>query len=230
MRSLLLLSFFVVLLLFLPLQASAKCDCSTKEEPRDTEASALRLKFIAIATILAAGAVGVLIPILGSSVAALRPENDVFFVIKAFAAGVILGTGLIHILPEAFRSLTSPCLLEKPWGEFPLAGFVAMVSAMGTMMIDSFATSYYKRSHFRKAQPVDEEEAGGEHAGHVHVHTHATHGHAHGSAEASTEEASLSDKIRDRVISQVIRRSGIFIFHSIVRFVAPIQYVRIGFL
>lgn len=89
-----------------------------------------------------------------------------------------------------------------------------MSSAMVTLMIDSFATSYYERSHFSKARPVEEkderkgdEESARDHAGHVHVHTHATHGHAHGSAAAaaaaSPEEASLSDKIRHRVISQV---------------------------
>ncbi|KAL0306087.1 UNVERIFIED_CONTAM: Zinc transporter 1 [Sesamum radiatum] len=52
--------------------------------------------------------------------------------IKAFAAGVILATGFIHILPDAFRTLTSPCLGENPWGKFPFAGFVAMMAAIGT--------------------------------------------------------------------------------------------------
>ncbi|WOL12280.1 hypothetical protein Cni_G21046 [Canna indica] len=213
--------FFFLLLLRLPLQASAdRCDCTTKEEATDA-AQALKLKLISIAGILTAGAIGVLIPILGRSVAAFRPENDVFFVIKAFAAGVILATGLIHILPDAFESLTSPCLPEKPWQDFPVAGFVAMLSALGTMMIDSFATSYYNRSHFSKAKPVEEEEgrsgdeeSAGEHTGHVHVHTHATHGHAHGSAPELSEEASLSDKIRNRVISQVLEL-GILV-HSVI--------------
>lgn len=205
---------FILLSLFLlfpQLRASGDCDCTTKREARDS-AKALTLKLIAIAAILSAGAMGVLIPILGRSFATMSPESDVFFVIKAFAAGVILATGLIHILPDAFESLTSPCLGEQQWQDFPVAGFIAMSSAMVTLMIDSFATSYYERSHFSKARPVEEkderkgdEESARDHAGHVHVHTHATHGHAHGSAAAaaSPEEASFSDKIRHRVISQV---------------------------
>ncbi|THU68663.1 hypothetical protein C4D60_Mb08t06230 [Musa balbisiana] len=164
---------------------------------------ALRLKFVAIASILTAGAVGVLIPILGRTISVLQPEHDMFFVIKAFAAGVILATGLIHILPAAFQSLTSPCLAEHPWHTFPVTGFVVMSSAMWTMMIDSFATSYYKRSHFSKARPVEEDEEHGQ-EGHVHVHTHPpSHGHAHGSTAAAAEEASVSERIRHQVISQV---------------------------
>ncbi|CAL9169053.1 unnamed protein product [Musa hybrid cultivar] len=215
---------FILLSLFLlfpQLRASGDCDCTTKREARDS-AKALTLKLIAIAAILSAGAMGVLIPILGRSFAAMSPESDVFFVIKAFAAGVILATGLIHILPDAFENLTSPCLGEQQWQDFPVAGFIAMSSAMVTLMIDSFATSYYERSHFSKARPVEEkdeskgdEESARDHAGHVHVHTHATHGHAHGSAAASSpEEASFSDKIRHRVISQVLEL-GILV-HSVI--------------
>lgn len=90
-----------------------------------------------------------------------------------------------------------------------------MASAMATMMIDSAATSYYKRSHFSKARPLDEEEmdgdsAGGAHAGHVHVHVHATHGHSHGHAHnqpdmvaGSQSEVLTDDTLRHRVVSQV---------------------------
>lgn len=104
------------------------------------------------------------------------------------------------------------------WHKFPVAGFVAMASAIVTMMIDSAATSYYKRSHFSKARPLDEEEmegdpAGGAHAGHVQVHVHATHGHSHGPVHShgqsdmvggSLPEGLTDDTLmRHRVISQV---------------------------
>ncbi|KAK1325032.1 Zinc transporter 5 [Acorus calamus] len=59
--------------------------------------------------------IGVGLPILGETYAFLRPDRDFFFLVKAFAAGVILATGLIHILPDSFESLTSPCLNEHPW-------------------------------------------------------------------------------------------------------------------
>ncbi|KAK9950223.1 hypothetical protein M0R45_005724 [Rubus argutus] len=58
----------------------------------------------------------------------------------------------IHVLPDAFENLTSPCLNEDPWGKFPFTGFVAMVAAIGTFMVDSIATSYFNRSQLKKAQ------------------------------------------------------------------------------
>ena len=144
------------------------------------------------------------LPIIGKKIPTLNPENNIFFIIKAFAAGVILATGFIHILPDAFESLTSPCLGQKPWGNYPFTGFVAMLSAIGTLMIDTFATSYYKRSHFIKARPLSgDEEEQGEHEGHVHVHTHKTHGHAHGSAFV-VEDLGSEVLLRHRVISQVL--------------------------
>lgn len=177
------------------LSVAAECECDTGEDGHRDKPEALRLKIAAIASILAAGALGVCLPVLGKYVPALRPENDVFFVIKAFAAGVILATGMIHILPDAFDNLTSPCLKENPWGKFPFAGFVAMLSAIGTLMVDAFATGYYKRARGggggglpEKLAPADME---------VAVHTHGTHGHAHGSMVGG------DDLIRLRVISEV---------------------------
>ncbi|KAK4838034.1 hypothetical protein QYF36_010479 [Acer negundo] len=203
---------------------------------------ALKYKLLGIATILVSGAFGVSLPLIGKRVSALRPENDIFFMVKAFAAGVILATGFIHILPDAFESLTSPCLNENPWRRFPFSGFVAMMSAIGTLMIDSFATGYYRRQHFNDHKPMlvamvhdhnhdhhhtaaDEEKAEHDqdghghghdhdrHTGHVHVHTHATHGHAHGSADSS-QELPLPELIRKRVISQVLEM-GILV-HSVI--------------
>jgi solute carrier family 39 (zinc transporter), member 1/2/3 len=54
-----------------------------------------------------------------------------------------LATGFVHILPDAFENLTSACLSEHPWRDFPFSCFVAMVTAIGTLMIDSFSTSYF---------------------------------------------------------------------------------------
>ena len=208
-------------------EAAAGCDCGGAAEAEaaiikeEDARGALRLKLIAVASILASGAAGVLVPLLGRSASALRPDGDVFFAVKAFAAGVILATGMVHILPAAFDALGGG-------GGFPFAGLVAMCSAMVTMMVDSVAAGYYQRSHFRKALPVDdatdgaaravpgdeEGAAAAGHAGHVHVHTHATHGHAHGQAHdhgghghagppSPQDASSVAVSIRHRVISQV---------------------------
>ncbi|KAG5242331.1 zinc transporter protein [Salix suchowensis] len=167
------------LLLLLPTLALGECTCDAGGEEGTNKSEALKYKAIAIASILFAGAVGVCLPVLGKSIPVLSPERSVFFIIKAFAAGVILSTAFIHVLPDAFDSLTSPCLGENPWGQFPFTGFVAMMSAIGTLMVDCLASSYFTRLHLTKAQPDqsgDEEKAAGE----AHVHTHATHGHSHG--------------------------------------------------
>nr|XP_023925791.1 zinc transporter 1-like [Quercus suber]POE93995.1 zinc transporter 1 [Quercus suber] len=202
--QLLLLTLFCVFLL-LPSSAFGDCTCDTEDEGRD-KTKALKYKLAAIASILVAGAIGVCIPILGKAIPALRPEKDIFFFIKAFAAGVILSTGFIYVLPDAFESLTSLCLSESPWQDFPFMGFVVMVSAIGTLMVDAFATSYYRKSHFNQAAQngAGDVEMEGGHEGHLHVHTHATHGHAHGST-SFVDNLALSDFIQHRVISQVIR-------------------------
>ncbi|XVE53418.1 hypothetical protein DITRI_Ditri03aG0001200 [Diplodiscus trichospermus] len=203
----------LLILLLYPAAVSSDCTCEVENNVEQNKGETLRYKLGAIAAILVAGAVGVCLPLLGTRIPALRPENDIFFMIKAFAAGVILATGFVHILPDAFESLTSPCLKESPWGIFPFTGFVGMMSAIGTLMVDSFATGYYKRQHLSRHKlqvNADEEDAG-----HVHIHTHATHGHAHGSASPSHQELVLSDQlIRQRIISQVLE-VGIVV-HSVV--------------
>ncbi|GFY97866.1 zinc transporter 5 precursor [Actinidia rufa] len=201
---------FVAVLVVLPTLVMGECTCDNEDQDRN-KSEALKYKGVAIASILVAGAIGVCLPLLGKKIEALRPEKDVFFIIKAFAAGVILATGFIHVLPDAFDHLTSPCLSGKAW-EFPFTGFVAMVSAIVTLMIDAFATSYFRKSHFDKGNSTVDEERGGGHDGHVHVHTHATHGHAHGSASLSADAS--TDLVRHRVISQVLELG--IVVHSVI--------------
>ncbi|XP_037495332.1 zinc transporter 5 isoform X1 [Jatropha curcas] len=197
-------------LLLLPSLAHGECTCEAEDEVID-KSLARKYKVAAIAAILVAGAIGVCLPIAGKFIPALRPEKDIFFIIKAFAAGVILSTGFIHVLPDAFENLTSPCLDKNPWGKFPFTGFVAMVSAIGTLMVDAFATSYYSKSHLKNQQSIsaDEEKVGD---GEVHVHTHASHGHSHGMVLA--ENSVTSELLRHRVISQVLELG--IVVHSVI--------------
>ncbi|CAL1402513.1 unnamed protein product [Linum trigynum] len=236
--TLLLLLFLTPLIFQFPHQVSSECTCdrgTSRGGDSDSDGhpdgnKPLVYKIVAICSILAAGGIGVTIPIAGKKFPALHPENNLFFLIKAFAAGVILATGFVHILPDAFASLSSPCVRENPWARFPFPGLFAMVAAVMTMMIDTFATSYYKRSHFRntnKALPVVVVGSGGggtdssgelegvaaEHEGHVHVHTHATHGHAHGSA-FGPEDSEDSHHFRHRIVSQVLEMG--IVVHSVI--------------
>lgn len=187
-------------------------------ECRDDEA-ALRLKMIAIAVILVSSVAGVTLPLVGTSRRFLRAESGTFVVAKAFAAGVILATGFVHVLADSQEALTDPCLPRFPWSAFPFPGFFAMVSALGTLVVDFVGTQFYERKHqeensnSRKAAQDEEntvgllsaaagdkqheEEDGG---GGLHIvvpHAHATahhHGHSHGDG---------SSHLRHVVVSQV---------------------------
>ncbi|KAK9993262.1 hypothetical protein SO802_022965 [Lithocarpus litseifolius] len=123
----LLITLFCILFL-LPSSVFGECTCDDEDEVQD-KSQALNYKIIGFVSILLANALGVC-TLLGRTVPALRHEKDIFFLIKAFAAGVILSTGFIHVLPDAFENLTSPCLSESPWQDFPFTGFVAMMNLM----------------------------------------------------------------------------------------------------
>ncbi|KAJ0759016.1 putative zinc/iron permease [Helianthus annuus] len=179
----------------------AKCPCEP-EEKEGKKNEALQYKLIALASILVAGALGVCIPFIGKVVPALSPEKDGFFIIKAFAAGVILATGFIHVLPDAFDKLTNPCLNEHPWGDFPFTGLIAMVATMLTLLFETSSAAYQLRSHESKTvlkpdNGYGDEEQSPQHMGQVAAHTHATHGHAHGSI------SDLSQVDRYRIVSKV---------------------------
>ncbi|XP_004243896.1 zinc transporter 5-like [Solanum lycopersicum] len=198
---------FWYILLVLPTIVLGECTCDPEDEDRN-KSEAFKYKMAALASILVASAVGVCIPVLGKVIPALSPERNFFFIIKAFAAGVILSTGFIHVLPDAFESLTSPCLPEHPWGDFPFCGFVAMVSAMATLMVDTYATSYYNKKNLKNGVVGTEV---GDEGGVGHTHSHA-HAHAHGSTTMMVD--SNSELLRYRVISQVLELG--IIVHSVI--------------
>ncbi|XP_078158955.1 zinc transporter 5-like isoform X2 [Carex rostrata] len=205
----------LVILCLLPLTAhSSECECSEEDSDID-KMEARKLHIVAIFAILAASTIGCSIPALGRWFPAISPEKDYFFLIKAFAAGVILATGFIHILPDAIEKLTSPCLPESPWKDFPFAGFGAMIAAIGTLMMDTIATGYFSRRHFKKAASAVNDleatvDAERRHADHVHVHTHG----AAMVVDAATNGDGDSQLIRNRVISKVLELG--IIVHSVI--------------
>lgn len=202
-------------LLTTSLTSQQQCNCDynynyiTQNLSLDT---LLKYKLVSIFTILTASGVGITIPIIGKNYPILHPESKLFFLVKAFAAGVILSTGFIHILPDAFEDLNNNILNESPWRKFPFTGLGAMVGALGSLMIDAIATGHYYKAHFG----VVDGETNGEHAGHVHLHTHATHGHAHGPSpeDSSFDGLSEFDRIKYRVTSQVLEMG--IVVHSII--------------
>lgn len=178
--------FFILISIFTPQsfsQGDSSCDSQT-HNTCNNKSTALTLKIIAIVSILVTSMIGVCLPLITRSISALSPDRNLFVIVKAFAAGIILGTGFMHVLPDSFEMLSSNCLKENPWHKFPFTGFVAMLSAIVTLAIDSMATSLYSKKH-NNAGVINPENnhqngvhntiingAGDQEMGNVHFHSH----------------------------------------------------------
>ncbi|CDY51626.1 BnaCnng21180D [Brassica napus] len=180
---------------------------------------ALDLKLIAIFSILITSLIGVCLPFFARSVPAFQPEKSHFLIVKSFASGIILSTGFMHVLPDSFDMLSSPCLGDNPWHKFPFTGFVAMISAIFTLMVDSITTSVLTKSGRKDLRPeVTSAETPDQEIGHVQVHApHHSHGHGlhhdvHG--DNDKELGSSLQLLRYRVIA-IVLELGIVV-HSIV--------------
>lgn len=199
------------------------------------DATALRLKLVAMAAILVAGVVGVGLPLAGRKRRALRTDGVAFVSAKAFAAGVILATGFVHMLHDAERALSSPCLPTAPWRRFPFPGFVAMAAALATLVLDFLATRFYERKHRADAARVKTDAAAAlasdeditvvtvaedEHKApllrthsHSHEHGHA-HSHGHELVQPEGSEGEVSAHVRSVVVSQILEMG--ILSHSVI--------------
>ncbi|MCO5548349.1 hypothetical protein L7F22_001806 [Adiantum nelumboides] len=205
-----------------------------QDDCRDTHV-ATQLKIGSIVVILVACVLGVCMPLAGQYVSAFKAEGNLFFVMKSFAAGVILATAYVHMLPDSFEALSNPCLAENPWAKFPFAGFIAMVASLLVLMIDFFATNYYENKH-HKAVETDgahagndpqkgkltqinvDDGVGSEHLDHgdpAHLSTVSVNAHAHGPhSHAIMLLEDESSQLRHRVISQVLELG--IVAHSVI--------------
>ena len=168
---------------------------------------ALRLKLIAIPTILVSSVIGVCLPLFSRSVPALRPDRNLFVIVKAFASGVILATGYMHVLPDSFNNLTSPCLPKKPWGDFSFTAFVAMLAALFTLMVDSLMLTFYNRKRSGNTSGRRAGAAVADHESPAHGHGHGDIVAAESAAVAKLEDEDEASKVqlrRNRVVVQVI--------------------------
>ncbi|KAL2545015.1 zinc transporter 4 precursor [Forsythia ovata] len=196
-------------------QSMSNMTCGSIDEGLEgsrNESYALILKLIAIAAILVTGVCGVAIPLVGKKYRFLRTDSNAFVAAKAFAAGVILATGFVHMLPDATSSLTNPCLPKFPWSKFPFSGFIAMMAALATLLADFIGTQYYERKQEKQSQSVKvdsldsvsessivsverragngkvfgEEEGGAMHIVGMHAHA-AHHRHSHSQEKGACE-------------------------------------------
>lgn len=94
-----------------------------------------------------------------------RQKNIVFYC-QHVGTGVLLATAFVHLLPMAFESLTDPCLpFFFSEGYTPLPGFVAMVSAIIVVGVESYLTARgagHSHSHAHNFFDGEESEADGE--------------------------------------------------------------------
>ncbi|KAL7600932.1 hypothetical protein Lser_V15G26224 [Lactuca serriola] len=166
--------------------------------PCHSKTRSLKLKVIAIAAILVASMMGVILPMLSRAIPALQPDKKLFVLVKAFASGVILATGYMHVLPDSFDCLTSECLPEYPWRKFPFTTFIAMLSAVFTLMVDSYAMSCYKKYHEKTKEKLE-------------VKISGDHFHGDGSSGLDSPASQLR---RYRVVAQVLELG--IVVHSVV--------------
>jgi solute carrier family 39 (zinc transporter), member 1/2/3 len=71
-----------------------------------------------------------------------KRQRNIIFLCQHFGTGVLMATAFVHLLPTAFTSLTDPCLpyiFSK--GYRPLAGLIAMTSALVVVALESYLTT-----------------------------------------------------------------------------------------
>ncbi|KAK1321828.1 hypothetical protein QJS10_CPA03g01172 [Acorus calamus] len=120
---------------------------------------ATHLKLIFTALIFFTSAVGISSPVFFARLFRNSPAYaHTLLLIKCYAAGVILSTSLVHVLPDASAALADGRVASRrPWRDFPFSGFVCMAGALVALLVDVATTS---SSHLPKYGPIgrDEEE------------------------------------------------------------------------
>ncbi|GAB4829572.1 hypothetical protein Ancab_019240 [Ancistrocladus abbreviatus] len=198
---------------------AARCSAAANGECHN-KAKALRLNYIAIACILLASMIGVCLPLLSNTIPALHPDRDLSLLVKAFASGVIGATGFMHVMPDSWNDLTSPCLPDCPWRVFPFTPFITMVSAYLTMMMDTFATSFYERNLSKEGSndSVGDDGNGSNERGENGSVMGSMNGHGLGHGHGQAIKLLLRDKqshlMKKRVIAQVLELG--IVVHSVV--------------
>ncbi|XP_010460948.1 PREDICTED: probable zinc transporter 10 [Camelina sativa] len=109
--------------------------------------------------------------------------------------------------------LSSHCLNDDPWHKFPFTGFVAMISAVFTLIVDSITTSVFSRSGREEPHAdVASAETPDQEIGRPQAH--ASHGHGLNLSDDKELGTSNLQLLRYRVIA-IVLELGIVV-HSIV--------------
>ncbi|KAL5580692.1 hypothetical protein UlMin_013134 [Ulmus minor] len=174
---------------------------------RDGEAAS-KLKFVSIFVIFFTSVIGISGPVLLARYFQGKAVYDkAILVIKCFAAGVILSTSLVHVLPDAFAALSDCQVASRhPWKDFPFAGLVTLIGALLALLVDLTASSHVEsqgHGHGNYNPVVTEENLGAKKLGELGIEL--------GVSERGEEELV---RLKQRLVSQVLE-IGI-IFHSVI--------------
>ncbi|KAL8171046.1 hypothetical protein V2J09_022850 [Rumex salicifolius] len=199
---------------------NSSCSSTSDSDTCRDDALALQLKLIAIGSILVAGVTGVCLPLIGKGQRGgggfLNHDSNAFVAVKAFAAGVILATGFVHMLPDGSENLTSSCLATDPWSDFPFAGFIAMCAALVTLMADFVGTQVYESKRREKDKGLNLNVGVNIVEAHAHADEHG-HGHSHTlvvNSDQNEEEKEEDGHGRHVVVSQVLELG--IVSHSVI--------------
>ncbi|THU46362.1 hypothetical protein C4D60_Mb09t04140 [Musa balbisiana] len=191
-------------------------------------AAAQQLKLVSIGIILVTSAVGISSPVVLARVFEGKPAyGRALLLIKCFAAGVVLSTALVHVLPDAFDALADCQVAARhPWRDFPFSGLLTLIGALLALLVDVVATSHAVAGSAgqQQYQPVELEEGkrkaaaasvsavamGGCHG--QHGVTDEQEGEEEEGDQGSEEERLA--KLKQRMVSQVLE-IGI-VFHSVI--------------
>ncbi|KAK1270577.1 hypothetical protein QJS04_geneDACA006055 [Acorus gramineus] len=156
---------------------------------------ATHLKLIFTALIFFTSAVGISSPVFLARLFRKSPAYaHTLVLIKCFAAGVILSTSLVHVLPDASAALADCRVASRGrlWRDFPFSGFVCMAGALVALLVDVAATS---SSQVPKYGPIGRDEEEG----------------MKGCAEQEEEELA---QMKQRFVLKVLQME--MIFHSVI--------------
>ncbi|XP_015692491.2 zinc transporter 6 [Oryza brachyantha] len=124
-------------------------------------AAAARLKTGSLLAILVASAVGICLPV--ALTRAFRGKEGYargLLLVKCYAAGVILSTSLVHVLPDAQAALADCAVATRhPWRDFPFSGLFSLVGALLALLVDVTASSHLEaHGHVGGGHQHDDEE------------------------------------------------------------------------
>lgn len=156
------------------------------------------LRIAAVFIVLVCSAIGVWLPYVMGNFSWVHRESNVFLILKAFGAGVILATGFIHMFPDASEQFENPCL---GWPEYPYASLFALVTIIFVLFLEHVVSMAYERRMMRQL-------------GRTHT---PEDGHANGGSVPELDEkvvAQQDSRIRSFAIAQVLE-TGIA-FHSVL--------------